>query len=86
MSKKYQSTDVDLECLRQLEDEMFEDSARAGVAGNWQWGLDAGDHHYWNPYEGRPEYLRPGDRDGSESELEVSCLFGIFKLSGLRLC
>ncbi|KAF8888733.1 hypothetical protein CPB84DRAFT_1662695, partial [Gymnopilus junonius] len=61
---------VDRECLWQLEDEMFEDSAHAGAAGNWQWGLDAGDHHYWNPYEGHPEYLQSGDREGSESELE----------------
>jgi len=29
---------------------MFERSALAGIAGNYQWGLDAGDHQEgWNP-------------------------------------
>ncbi|KAF8171478.1 hypothetical protein BJ912DRAFT_860528 [Pholiota molesta] len=35
-------TDVDKECLEILEEEMFEKSARAGIAGHYQWGLDAG--------------------------------------------
>lgn len=51
---------------------MFEVSNRAGVAGNFQWGLDAGDHQYWSPYRDLPEYWNYGDRDGDDSELEVS--------------
>ncbi|KAG1852155.1 hypothetical protein DFJ58DRAFT_746182 [Suillus subalutaceus] len=37
--------DVDLECLTTLEAWMFEDSEEAGLAGNWQWSLDAGQYH-----------------------------------------
>ena len=42
-----------LECLSQLEQGMFEVSAQADIAGNYQWGLDAG-HHQDNcdPYSG----------------------------------
>ncbi|KAF9537149.1 hypothetical protein CPC08DRAFT_617578, partial [Agrocybe pediades] len=48
--------DVDLNCLAYMEEEMFENSPRAGIAGNRQWGLDAGDHeHGWNPYLDLPE-------------------------------
>jgi len=51
---------------------MFEDSARAGVAGNRQWGLDAGDHaHGWNPYIGLPEEWVHGNREEAEGELDV---------------
>lgn len=64
--------DVDQDCLYILEEEMFERSIRAGGAGHYQWGLDAGDHHYWNPYGGIPQEWDHGDREGSESELEVS--------------
>lgn len=66
------SIDVDAECLKVLEEEMFEQSTRAGVAGNHQWGLDAGDHHYWSPYSGCPEHWNHGDRKDSECEVEVS--------------
>lgn len=53
--------DVDKDCLSTLEEEMFENSAHAGVTGHFQWGLDAGDHDNWDPYDGRPQYLDPGD-------------------------
>ena len=49
-----QNIDVDRDCLENLEEEMFERLARAGIAGHWQWGLDSGDHQYWNPYAGSP--------------------------------
>ena len=35
----FANVDVDKECLEHLEEEMFERSALAGVAGNYQWGL-----------------------------------------------
>ncbi|KAJ3723720.1 hypothetical protein C8R42DRAFT_536820, partial [Lentinula raphanica] len=45
--------DVDMECLRTLETQMFMRSGEAGIAGWCQWGLDAGHHQdNWNPYEG----------------------------------
>ncbi|KAF8160154.1 hypothetical protein BJ912DRAFT_936174 [Pholiota molesta] len=62
-------TDVDKECLEILEEEMFEKSARAGIAGHYQWGLDAGDHHYWDPYAGTFIWDL-GDKKGNEDELE----------------
>ncbi|KAF9554372.1 hypothetical protein CPC08DRAFT_644448 [Agrocybe pediades] len=52
---------------------MFENSARAGIAGNRQWGLDAGDHeHGWNPYLDLPEEWVYNNRKEGEGELEVS--------------
>jgi hypothetical protein len=64
--------DVDKDCLYILEEEMFERSARAGIAGHRQWGLDAGEHDNWDPYTGSPSSFKHGDRIESESELEVS--------------
>ncbi|KAF9455329.1 hypothetical protein BDZ94DRAFT_1180235, partial [Collybia nuda] len=64
--------DVDRDCLARLEEEMFEQSTQAGIAGHCQWGLDAGDHQAcWNPYSGTPEHWNHGDREGSDGELEV---------------
>ena len=65
--------DVDKECLERLEEEMFERSALAGIAGNYQWGLDAGDHQEgWNPLAGTPEHWNHDDRDSSsEDEYKV---------------
>ena len=34
--------DVDRECLESLEEEMFENTDRTGVAGNEQWALGVG--------------------------------------------
>ncbi|KAJ7109223.1 hypothetical protein C8R44DRAFT_986254 [Mycena epipterygia] len=49
------TVDVDHECLGLLEQWMFESSNRAGVAGEEQWGLDAGKHQGgWVPYTGLP--------------------------------
>jgi hypothetical protein len=51
----WQEVDVDRECLGKLEEEIFERSKAAGIAGEYQWGLDAGDHQdAWNPYDGLP--------------------------------
>jgi len=41
-----EDVNVDKDCLGMLEEEMFEKSTCAGIASHWQWGLDAGDHHY----------------------------------------
>ena len=68
----FANVDVDKECLERLEEEIFERSALAGVAGNYQWGLDAGDHQEgWNPYDGTPFEWNHEDRDSSEGEHEV---------------
>lgn len=64
--------DVDRDCLYRLEERMFERSGLAGIAGNCQWGLDAGDHQGdWDPYAGIPMHWNHEDREGSERELEV---------------
>ncbi|KAJ7127204.1 hypothetical protein C8R44DRAFT_617728, partial [Mycena epipterygia] len=48
--------DVDHECLGLLEQWMFESSDRAGIAGEEQWGLDAGKNQGgWVPYTGLPK-------------------------------
>ncbi|KAF4620872.1 hypothetical protein D9613_000021 [Agrocybe pediades] len=63
--------DVDLNCLAYLEEEMFENSARAGVAGNQQWGLDAGDHENgWNPYADIPAHWVHNNRKEGKDERE----------------
>ncbi|KAF9522922.1 hypothetical protein CPB83DRAFT_863752 [Crepidotus variabilis] len=50
---------------------MFEQSARAGIAGNHQWGLDAGDHQDgWDPYGGLPDHFNHHDREGSDGETQ----------------
>ncbi|KAG1752795.1 hypothetical protein EDB19DRAFT_2035386 [Suillus lakei] len=69
-------TDVDLECLSAFEQRLFEKSARSGSAGNFQWGLDAGNHQdSWDPYAGLPSHwnhedCNEGDPDYDENELE----------------
>ena len=51
----WQEVDIECECLSKLEEEMFERSQAAGLAGEYQWGLDAGHHQEaWNPYDGVP--------------------------------
>lgn len=64
---RQEAVDVDLECLQRLEEEMFEVSTRAGPAGNFQWGLDVGQHQdRWYPYQNLPSHLNDGSRDGEE--------------------
>ncbi|KAF9461663.1 hypothetical protein BDZ94DRAFT_1167414, partial [Collybia nuda] len=49
--------DVDHDSLARLEEEMFEISIEAGIAGHYQWELDSGDHQgMWDPYFGIPEH------------------------------
>jgi len=75
--------DVDKQCLERLEEEMFENSSRAGMAGNHQWGLDAGDHQEgWNPYLGTPEHWNHGDRpENDDTEMRVSSFLTFVGLS-----
>lgn len=70
-----QDIDVDRECLEALEMEMFERSNRAGLAGNCQWGLDAGDHQQHTIYAGVPHswHSTSGERYGDDAELTVCC-------------
>jgi hypothetical protein len=59
----WQEVDVERECLAKLEKEMFERSEAAGIAGEYQWGWDAGDHQdAWNPYDGLPDHWIHADR------------------------
>jgi hypothetical protein len=45
--------DVDAECIRKLELEMYQCSAASGEAGFHQWGLDVSEHQErWNPWAG----------------------------------
>lgn len=66
------AADINLECLAALEERMYENSARVGVAGNQQWGLDKGDHQgKWGPYIGLPAHWNHEDRDEHDSEVEL---------------
>ena len=68
-----QTVDVDLESLSAFEERMFENSTRAGPAGNQQWGLDSGCHQgRWYPYDGLPSHWNYGDFEESETEHQVS--------------
>ncbi|KAF9468215.1 hypothetical protein BDZ94DRAFT_1184677 [Collybia nuda] len=78
--------DVDLECLGALEERMFENSRTAGIAGNQQWGLDAGLHQgKWNPYGGLPGHWNHNDRSESESELQHGASFSDGSLDNFAL-
>ena len=68
--------DVDLECLRALEQRMFECSGNAQEAGFQQWGLDAGDHqNSWDPYKNVPGDWDDGwQPDDPEESLKVSTI------------
>lgn len=70
----WQEIDVERECLEKLEEEMFERSQAAGIAGEYQWGLDAGDHQdAWNPYDGLPYHWIYDDRpENYDDEEKVS--------------
>lgn len=63
--------DVEKECLERLEEDMFEVSFRAGIAGYYQWGLDSGHHDNWDPYYYLPADWNVGDYLGDEGDLEV---------------
>ncbi|KAH9485919.1 hypothetical protein JR316_0002836 [Psilocybe cubensis] len=64
----FERTDIDLECLSFLEEEMFENSLRAGISGNYQWGLDVGNHKDdWKPYLCRDWFI--GYREVNEDEI-----------------
>lgn len=57
--------DVDQMCIRLLEREMF----TTGTDGDYQWGLDVGDHQgRWNPYEGIPYDWRTEEAEITEEE------------------
>ncbi|KAH7871897.1 uncharacterized protein C8R40DRAFT_1173984 [Lentinula edodes] len=73
--KLYERVDVDLEALQLLEKSVFDISEDAGVAGNQQWGLDAGSHlQNWNPWlEYGPESHCTNKREGDD---EVECQHG----------
>ena len=73
MKSGYSKVDVEWECLERLEEQMFEWSLRAGIAGYYQWGLDAGDHQEcWYPYAGLSEHWNHEDLKNDEGELKVS--------------
>ncbi|KAJ6481243.1 hypothetical protein C8R47DRAFT_1322273 [Mycena vitilis] len=61
--------DIEKECLDFLEERMFENSERAGMAGTGQWGLDAGVHQgHWYPYGGLPWDWSKEDAPGATEE------------------
>ncbi|KAJ7705174.1 hypothetical protein B0H16DRAFT_1295048 [Mycena metata] len=70
------AVDVDRECLGLLEQWMFESSDDAGLAGDEQWGLDAGHHQdRWVPYKGLPaawSSYRSGFEDNAKYEVSIS--------------
>ncbi|PPR02123.1 hypothetical protein CVT24_011345 [Panaeolus cyanescens] len=71
MPSKAIDVDVDRECICQLEQDMFEVSSRAGMAGFYQWGLDAGHHQDdWNPYSDLPEWWNMLDYNFDDELLE----------------
>lgn len=74
--------DVEKECLSRLEEEMFEVSARADIAGYHQWGLDAGHHQdNWEPYSSLQWLWNKEDHsfgDDDDSYIQVRNLMSTF--------
>lgn len=63
------SIDVNRECIASLEERMFTRSAAAGLAGYYQWGLDAGDHQEeWWPWSGLPSHWYHNDTPDYDNE------------------
>ncbi|KAF8886612.1 hypothetical protein CPB84DRAFT_1816710 [Gymnopilus junonius] len=59
------------ECLYILEEEMFEVLTRAGKAGFFQWGLDAGHHQDgWDVYANLPPQFNQANYKGNDEDLE----------------
>jgi hypothetical protein len=71
--------DIEQESLGYLEEQMFENSVRVGMASIGQWGLDSGVHQgHWFPYASLPSYWSKDDApDATEEDLQVSH-FGFF--------
>ncbi|KAK0234341.1 hypothetical protein IW262DRAFT_1258368, partial [Armillaria fumosa] len=77
---KPDAVDIDMEALILLEMRMFDRSEDAGVAGNYQWGLDIGMHQDgWYPWSNDGPEREKNSCEGNESELEVSpfCLTSV---------
>ncbi|KAJ6489664.1 hypothetical protein C8R47DRAFT_476034, partial [Mycena vitilis] len=68
--------DIEKECLDFLEERMFENSERAGMAGTGQWGLDAGVHQgHWYPYRGLPwDWSKEDAPEATEEDYKVRIL------------
>lgn len=63
------TVDVDKECLAYFERRLFERSSESGIAGFYQWGLDAGCHQErWDPWAGLPTDWYVGDLEVDEEE------------------
>ncbi|KAF8903683.1 hypothetical protein CPB84DRAFT_1746080 [Gymnopilus junonius] len=71
ISERIIDVDVAKECLYILEEEMFEVSTRAGKAGFFQWGLDAGHHQDgWDVYANLPPQFNRANYKGNDEDLE----------------
>jgi hypothetical protein len=72
-TKKAKGADVNFEAIVLLDKVMFDESVKAGVAGNHQWGLDAGPHELaWNPNISGPSVTNGPIREGDDDiELAV---------------
>ncbi|PPQ92168.1 hypothetical protein CVT25_008813 [Psilocybe cyanescens] len=53
-----------------MEEEIFEVSLWAGIAENYQWGLDDGENQEENVYADVPASWNHNDREGNDRELE----------------
>jgi hypothetical protein len=61
--------EIPRECLANLEEEMFERSKAVGIAGEYQWGLDTGDHQdSWNSYDSLPSEWVYADSERLEND------------------
>ncbi|KAJ3885096.1 hypothetical protein GG344DRAFT_83111 [Lentinula edodes] len=68
-SKRSKGADVNYEAVSLLDKIMFDESSRAGVAGNHQWGLDVGPHEMgWNPQFTGPNVTVGKRREGNDDE------------------
>ncbi|KAF9071317.1 hypothetical protein BDP27DRAFT_1419113 [Rhodocollybia butyracea] len=61
--------DVNFEAISLLDKIMFDESDRAGVAGNHQWGLDVGPHELaWTPQINHQSVTTAKQREGNDEE------------------
>jgi len=82
--KEKNMVDVNYEAIRILDKIMFDKSKREGIAGNDQWGLDAGPHELcWEPSLSGPTVTDDKQCEGDDDlELQVcaNCSYSLFLL------
>lgn len=85
--KEKNMLDVNSEAISILDKIMFDKSERAGIAGNDQWGLDAGPHEQcWEPSSSGPSVTQNKKREGDDDDIELQVCANCLCFFDLQTC